>query len=279
MVPERMSDEGLRRLAEAWHVRVMADDVVSHALQPRLPPRSQRAARRLLGRGTRRTADLLRTLRPRNNRRAPAQRQRTTRRDGRARDRLLRPSPRRRLPHRSAAATGAARLVRLGHHNNHCPPTTPPPTTSPKNWASPAGPGTPCFPPGTRCDEPPQSLRPQGRQRDGGRRWATRSPPRWQAARAFCSDGRPTDAGCAATARATLPHARSGESSDCRAGRYAPSRRGRDLRTQATRPAHCRDAAERARQQLLGGKRLDEIVVGPRVEAGDTVGHGIARRQ
>jgi hemoglobin len=31
MVPERMSDEGLRRLAEAWHVRVMADDVVSHA--------------------------------------------------------------------------------------------------------------------------------------------------------------------------------------------------------------------------------------------------------
>ena len=46
-------NEGLRRLADAWHNRVMADEVVGPCIQPWLPPSARRATLRLLGRGTR----------------------------------------------------------------------------------------------------------------------------------------------------------------------------------------------------------------------------------
>ena len=52
-------DEGLLRLAEAWHVRVMADEVVEPCLQPRVPAPPHRAARRVLGGGPGRTRSLL----------------------------------------------------------------------------------------------------------------------------------------------------------------------------------------------------------------------------
>ena len=45
-------NEGLRRLAYAWHKRVMADDVVAHAFSHGFHLHSCRATSRLLGQGT-----------------------------------------------------------------------------------------------------------------------------------------------------------------------------------------------------------------------------------
>jgi hypothetical protein len=59
--------EGLLRVARAWHARVMADEVVSHAFS-RLSPRAQRAARRILGGGAWRADHIfgrIRATRPR----------------------------------------------------------------------------------------------------------------------------------------------------------------------------------------------------------------------
>ena len=44
-------EAGILRLAEAWHRRVLADEVVEPRLQPRVPARPHRAARRVLGGG------------------------------------------------------------------------------------------------------------------------------------------------------------------------------------------------------------------------------------
>jgi hemoglobin len=41
--------DGLRRLADAWHRRVMADDVVAHAFSHGFHPQHVRATRCLLG--------------------------------------------------------------------------------------------------------------------------------------------------------------------------------------------------------------------------------------
>lgn len=54
--------DGLLRLANAWHARVMADEVVSHAFSHGFHPRAQPAARRLLGRVARWPDDLYRLL-------------------------------------------------------------------------------------------------------------------------------------------------------------------------------------------------------------------------
>ena len=45
-------------LAAAWHERVLADEVVSHAFSSRLPPGPHGPTRRLLGRGPRRAGRL-----------------------------------------------------------------------------------------------------------------------------------------------------------------------------------------------------------------------------
>jgi hemoglobin len=51
--------DGLLSLARAWHTRVMADEVVSHAFSHGFHPRPFGAPSRLLGRGARRAGDLL----------------------------------------------------------------------------------------------------------------------------------------------------------------------------------------------------------------------------
>ena len=84
--------QGLLRLAEAWHRRVMADEVVSHAFSHGFHPRAHRAPRRVLGRGPRRARRRYSdTLRRRDLGGADPQRQRPARGDGPPGDRLLRP--------------------------------------------------------------------------------------------------------------------------------------------------------------------------------------------
>jgi len=172
--------EGLLHLAQAWHARVMADEIVSHAFSHGPHPAHSETARRLLGRGTRRTTHLLRVLRRRNDGHTPSQRQRPTRGDGRACDRLLRPSPRRRRPHRRPAAAGATRLLRLGHHHNHVPnPSTSSASTSPpaegltghSTWNRPPQVGAHLWQPSHAAHTPGEPARSTGRAH-------SRVPPR-----------------------------------------------------------------------------------------------------
>ena len=52
-------EAGVLRLAAAWHARVIADAVVSHAFSHGHQPNHTERLAALLGGGTRRTADLL----------------------------------------------------------------------------------------------------------------------------------------------------------------------------------------------------------------------------
>lgn len=55
--------EGLRRLAGAWHRRVMSDEVVSHAFSHGFHPEHIERLAALSGRGARRTEHVFRFLR------------------------------------------------------------------------------------------------------------------------------------------------------------------------------------------------------------------------
>jgi truncated hemoglobin YjbI len=144
-------DEGLLRLAEAWHARVMADEVVSHAFSRGFHPQhSERLAtywgEALGGPHTYSThyGDETAVVRIHSGN-GPHE-------EMDQRDRLFRPSPRRRRHHRRAAAAGAARLLRLGHHDNHVglPPLRRRRTRRPEHPPLVLGRPTTMNPPGSR---------------------------------------------------------------------------------------------------------------------------------
>ena len=56
---------GVQALAEAWHRRVVADEVVGHAFRPGVDPHDTERLAAYWGRGARRTADLLHRVRRR----------------------------------------------------------------------------------------------------------------------------------------------------------------------------------------------------------------------
>ena len=67
--------DGLLGLAGAWHARVMADEVVGHTVQPRVPPAAHRAPRGVLGGSARWSDPVFGDLWRRDFGRAPPQRQ------------------------------------------------------------------------------------------------------------------------------------------------------------------------------------------------------------
>src|SRR5438105_14035741 len=69
-------NEGLLRLAEAWHARVMADEVVSHAFSTGFHPQHSERLAAYWAEALGGPPHLLRTLRRRDNRRSHPQRQR-----------------------------------------------------------------------------------------------------------------------------------------------------------------------------------------------------------
>ena len=89
-------DEGVLTLAHAWHARVLADEVVSHAFSHGVPSGAHRTAGCVLDRGAGWPREVFRTHRGRNLCREDAQREWSSRGDGSSGDRVLRFGARRR---------------------------------------------------------------------------------------------------------------------------------------------------------------------------------------
>jgi hypothetical protein len=111
-------NEGMLRLAEAWHQRVMADEIVSHAFSHGFEPdHSERLAAywtEALGGPaayTGKYGDETSVVRIHSGN---GEHTEMNERDG-----LIRPGARSNRSDRRAAPAGAARLLCLGHHDDH----------------------------------------------------------------------------------------------------------------------------------------------------------------